>query len=118
MDTPEVETQRLAEALRETIRRAKTSQRQIERTLGQGKGYLSQLLGGNVDLKVKHVFAILAVIGVEPEELFLEIYDRSDPVGAVRGLVARSRAQQDFEELKNRVARLESEIASGTKRST
>jgi transcriptional regulator with XRE-family HTH domain len=117
MDTPEVETQRLADVLRETIHRSKISQRQIERTLGQGKGYLSQLLSGNVDLKVKHVFAVLAVIGVEPEEFFQEIYDRSDPVGAVRGLVARSRTQQDFEELKNRVARLENEITSGLKRS-
>src|SRR5947199_10833567 len=106
MDSPEVEVRRVAEALREAIRRGKSAQRQVERALGQGKGYLSQLFGGNVDLKVKHVFAILAVLGVEPDEFFLDLYDRSDPVGSVRGLVARARVhQQELDELRTRVAR-------------
>ena len=110
MDAPDVETKRLSEALREAVHRRKFSLRQVENALGQGKGYLSQLLGGNVDLKVKHVFAVLGVIGMEPEELFLDLYDRSDPLGAVRGLVSRSRVQQDLDELRGRVSRLESEI--------
>src|SRR5437660_519096 len=97
----EEEVQRVAEALREAIRRRKVSQRQIERVLGQGKGYLSQLLGGNVDFKLKHVFAVLEVLGLAADEFFLGIYGRSDSV------TVKSRAQRDLEELKDRVARLE-----------
>jgi transcriptional regulator with XRE-family HTH domain len=108
---PEAEVQRVAEALREAIRRKKISQRQVERVLGQGKGYLSQLLGGTVDLKLKHLFAVLAVIGVEPDAFFLELYDRSDPLGSVRALVARSQVHQDLEDLKIRVARLERAVS-------
>jgi transcriptional regulator with XRE-family HTH domain len=110
MQKSDEEVQRVSEALREAIRRRKTSQRQIERVLGQGKGYLSQLLGGNVDLKLKHVFAVLEVLGLEADEFFLGIYGRSDPVGAVRGMVAQSQAHRELEELKNRVARLEKKV--------
>ena len=103
-EKPEEEVQRVSDALREAIRRRKTSQRQIERVLGQGKGYLSQLLGGNVDLKLKHVFAILEVLGLAADEFFFGIYGRSDSV------TVKSRAQQDLEELKDRVARLEQKV--------
>jgi len=103
-EKPEEEVQRVSEALREAIRRRKTSQRQIERVLGQGKGYLSQLLGGNVDLKLKHVFAVLEVLGLAADEFFLGIYGRSDAVAV------KSQAQRDLAELKSRVARLEQKI--------
>lgn len=105
MDSPEVELRRLSEALREAIRQAKISQRQVERTLGQGKGYLSQLLGGTVDLKLKHLFAVLAVLRIEPADFFLKLYGRSDP-GRTREV------WQEIEELKRRVARLEHEAVS------
>lgn len=100
---PEVEVERVSEALRDAIRRKKTSLRQVEQVLGQGRGYLSQLLGGNVDIKLKHVFGILAVLGVDADEFFGNVYGRSDPVGAVRGLVSRA----ELEEIKTRLARLE-----------
>jgi transcriptional regulator with XRE-family HTH domain len=107
-EKPDEEVQRVSEALREAIRRRKTSQRQIERVLGQGKGYLSQLLGGNVDLKLKHVFAVLEVLGLAADEFFLGIYGgiygRSDSVAV------KSQAQRDLEELKSRVARLEQKV--------
>jgi transcriptional regulator with XRE-family HTH domain len=107
MGSPEAEVSRVAEALREAIRKAKRSQRQVEQALGQGKGYLSQLLGGNVDLKLKHVFAILGVLEIEPDEFFVSLYEKSDPLGAVRGLVARARVQEELEDLKGRIERLE-----------
>lgn len=106
MDEPEVETQRLSDALREAIRRRKISQREVERTLGQSKGYLSLLLHGNVDLKVKHVFAVLKVIGMEPEEFFGILYDQSDPLKSVRDLVHRA----ELDDLIHRIARLESSV--------
>jgi len=57
-----------------------------------------------MDLKLKHVFAVLGVIGVEADEFFLDLYEKPDPVGAVHGLVERSRVQQELEDLKNRIA--------------
>lgn len=112
MDEPQVETQRLSDALREAIRRKKISQREVERNLGQSKGYLSLLLHGNVDLKVKHVFAVLKVIGMEPEEFFQDLYEPSDPLKSVRDLVHRA----ELDELINRVARLESSAEEPAKR--
>ena len=111
MDTPEVEVRRLAEALRETIHKRKSSQRKVERALRQGKGYLSQLLNGKADLKLKQVFAVLGVLGVPPEEFFVELYDKSDPVSSVRDLMSRANFQDDIQDLKNRIARLERERA-------
>jgi transcriptional regulator with XRE-family HTH domain len=116
VDTPEVEVRRLAEALRETIHKRKTSQRQVERALHQGKGYLSQLLNGKADLKLKQVFAVLGVLGVPPEDFFVELYDKSDPVSAVRGLMSRAHFEDDIEDLKNRIARLEKETSPKARR--
>jgi transcriptional regulator with XRE-family HTH domain len=99
----EVEVERVCEALRDAIRRKKSSLRSVEQALGQGRGYMSQLLGGNVDIKLKHVFSVLAVIGVQADEFFLNVYTRSDPVAAVRGLVSRA----ELDEIKSRLARLE-----------
>ena len=107
----------MAEALRGAIRRRYSSLRKVEQELHQGKGYLSQLLNGNMDLKLKHVFKVLEVIGIEPEEFFLDLYDKSDPVGAVRDLMTRSRVRAEIEELKSRMARLEGGLAGETKRS-
>jgi len=117
VDTPEVETRRLAEALREAIHKRKSSQRKVERALHQGKGYLSMLLNGKADLKLKQVIAVLGVIGVPPEEFFVEVYDKSDPVSSVRGLMSRAHFQDDIQDLKNRIARLERESSPKAKRS-
>jgi len=110
----EVEVERVCESLREAIRRKKSSLRNVEQALGQGRGYMSQLLGGNVDIKLKHIFKVLAVIGVEPDEFFLNVYSRSDPVGAVRGLVSRA----ELDDIRTRLAKLEHGNAPAAERST
>ncbi len=63
----------LAGALQRKIRQAGLSYAEVERRLGMGKDYLRQLLVGRVDLKVKHVFGVLAAIGVEPADFFAEL---------------------------------------------
>jgi transcriptional regulator with XRE-family HTH domain len=103
MDASDEQVARVRDALRDIIRRRKSSLKQVEQALGQGKGYLSQLLGGNVDIKLKHVFGILSVLGADPDEFFLDLYGRSDPLGAVRSLVSRA----ELDEIKLRLARLE-----------
>jgi transcriptional regulator with XRE-family HTH domain len=101
------EVRRVSESLGEAIRRRRTSQQVVERAMGLSKGYLSQLLNGNVDLRMKHIFHVLEVLKLEPADFFLEVYDRRNASGSMGGLVSRAEVKEDIEELKKRVARLE-----------
>lgn len=68
------EVDRVLEHLRRRIKRSDLSQRRIEELCGFSKGYLSQLLARNLDLKVWHVLAMLDVLDVTPPDFFLELY--------------------------------------------
>ncbi len=65
---------KLSRALRERIHREGLTFRDVEDRLEMGRDYLSQLFRGSVDLKLKHVMAILDAIGVAPEEFFAAVY--------------------------------------------
>jgi len=103
--TPEL--RRVSQALGEVIRRRRTSQQVVERAMGLSKGYLSQLLNGNVDLRMKHIYQALDVLKLEPADFFLEVYDRRNATGSLGGLMSRTEVKEDIEHLKDRVARLE-----------
>lgn len=60
--------------LRRLVRASELSQRKIEERAGFSKGYLSQLLAENLDLKVWHLLAILEVLEVSPADFFLQLY--------------------------------------------
>lgn len=64
------------EAIRTMIRRSDLSQRMVEEQAGFSKGYLSQLLAHNLDLKMWHVLAILEVFDVQPVDFFEDIFPR------------------------------------------
>lgn len=70
--------------LRWRIQCSSFTQRSLERRLGFSKGYLSQVLRGQVDLKITHLFAMLEVLGVDPGEFFAEVSE--DPSYPVRSL--------------------------------
>ncbi len=44
-----------------------------------GKDYLRQILSGRVDLKVKHLVAILGAVGLPPRDFFADFYGRRTP---------------------------------------
>lgn len=67
-------TRPLLEELRRMIKRSEYSQRRIEELAGFSKGYLSQLLAQNLDIKVWHVLAILEVFDMPPGDLFARVY--------------------------------------------
>lgn len=69
-----VEVQPLLEEIRRLVRFSDLSQRQVEKRAGFSKGYLSQLLGQNLDLKVRHVLAILNALELEPGEFFARVF--------------------------------------------
>ncbi len=57
---------RILQLLETAVRISGRSRSQLERDLGLGKSYLSQLLGGRIELKVRVLFAILKEVGISP----------------------------------------------------
>lgn len=66
----EMEVQRYAGVLRQAIRAAGFSVSEVERRLGAGPKALRRVFGGQVDLKFKHVVAVLRIIGMSQHQFF------------------------------------------------
>ncbi len=75
MDTQTL-TSRILERVRLSIFFSDLSQRELERRIGFSRGYLSQLLGGAVELKLWQLLAILHAMELEPSEFFVELFPR------------------------------------------
>lgn len=63
----------ILDALRAEMARRHLTQRQVERQLGYGTGYLSQVLGGRLDLKMKVFLDLLEVLRISPVDFFAEL---------------------------------------------
>jgi transcriptional regulator with XRE-family HTH domain len=61
---------RYSKLLRHAIRAAGFTVAGVERKLGIGEKGLQRILNGRVDLKMRHVFEVLRVIGVPEDEFF------------------------------------------------
>lgn len=70
------ESRRLAELLSLLVQLSRRSRRSIEEELGLGSSALSKILGGTVRLQVTHVLDLLAVLEVDPGNLFRMAYPR------------------------------------------
>jgi hypothetical protein len=66
----EEEVRHYAGVLRHAIRAAGLSVSEVERRLGAGPKSLRRVFSGQVDLKFKHVVAVLRIIGMSQEEFF------------------------------------------------
>ena len=75
----EQELGHLRRALREGLRDAGISLREAETRLGMGTDYLSQLLRGTMDIKAKHLFALLELLKVDAGTFFLALYPGTAP---------------------------------------
>lgn len=71
--TAAAEVSAVADLLRRKVPGCGLSQKEVERRLGWGEGYLSQVLTGKVDLKFHHFFAVLEVLRVSPRDFFAEL---------------------------------------------
>ncbi|RMH23482.1 MAG: XRE family transcriptional regulator [Acidobacteria bacterium] len=71
---PRYECRRVLDEIRRLIKRSPFSQRQVEARAGFSRGYLSQLLAENLDLKLVHIIAILEVLEVSPGHFFRTLY--------------------------------------------
>lgn len=65
---------RIASALRTAIRLSGISHRHVERELGLSTGYLTRILAGQVELRVRHILDICRVIGLPPDRFFNALF--------------------------------------------
>jgi hypothetical protein len=73
---------RRATKLLETIMQAGgLTRKDLDRRLGAGPGYMSQLFTGRMELKLRHILAVLAALDVEPGVFFQTLYPHGRPVG-------------------------------------
>ena len=59
------------------IRTSGVPRAEIDHKLGQSLGYLSRLLNGRIEVKLRQVFEVLDLIHMEPAEFFHIAYPRS-----------------------------------------
>lgn len=70
------ETVRLLKRLRLLIQLSEKTQQEIESQAGFSSGYLSQMLNGHIEVKIRHLLVILDSIEIRPAELFLQLFPR------------------------------------------
>lgn len=85
--------ERIRRELRILVRESGWTQRRVEDANGFTPGYLSQVLQGHIALTVRHLYGILLVIEMTPEEFFSRV------VGLASG-----------DELRERMARYEAAL--------
>lgn len=69
-DPYDEEIRRLAEVLSTAVRLANRTRQSVEGQIGFSSGYLSKVLGGTVDLRVRHILAVAGALGLEPGAFF------------------------------------------------
>jgi hypothetical protein len=84
----EDEIRRATKLLATLVQIAGLNRQDLDHRLGQGRGTSSQVLSGRIELKYRHVLAILDVVDVEPGIFFRVLYPEPDePRQAVGGRV-------------------------------
>jgi hypothetical protein len=64
------DVQRVLALLKRAIRSSGSSQKEVDRQIGVQPGYLSQVMIGRLDLKLKHLLRALDAIEVDPSGFF------------------------------------------------
>ena len=80
------EVRRAASLLEALIQVTGEPQEELERRLEASPGYLGRLLAGRVELKLRHILAVLRVLEIEPSLFFKALYPEEDQdlAGTVR----------------------------------
>lgn len=75
------EVRRAARLLEALIQMTGMPAEELERRLDASPGYVGRLLSGRVELKLRHVLAILRVLDIEPALFFQALYQDAGPAG-------------------------------------
>ncbi|HVG09307.1 MAG TPA: hypothetical protein VNM67_16490 [Thermoanaerobaculia bacterium] len=68
------EVRRAAKLLEAMIQATGTSSEELEKRLEAAPGYVGRLLSGRVELKLRHILAILRILEIEPVLFFQTLY--------------------------------------------
>jgi transcriptional regulator with XRE-family HTH domain len=73
------EVRRATKLLETVMQAAGLTRKDLDQKLGAGPGYVSQVLTGRMELKFRHILAILRSINVEPSVFFQTLYPENRP---------------------------------------
>ena len=79
--TIEDEVRRAAKLLEALIQVTGVSPEELEKRLEASPGYVGRLLSGRVELKLRHILAILRLLEIEPALFFQTLYPEAGPAG-------------------------------------
>jgi transcriptional regulator with XRE-family HTH domain len=77
--TIEDEVRRATKLLETVMQAAGLTRKDLDQRLGAGPGYVSQVLTGRMELKFRHILAILRALDVEPSLFFQTLYPETRP---------------------------------------
>lgn len=77
--TIEEEVRRATKLLETVMQAAGLTRKDLDQKLGAGPGYVSQVLTGRMELKYRHILAILRALDVDPGVFFQTLYPESKP---------------------------------------
>lgn len=85
----------MEQVLAAVIRASGLTRQGVEKELGWSSGYLSKLLGGQVELRPRHILAVLAVAKMEPADFFSIVFPkrRRNPSGIDQAVRAHLRLE-------------------------
>jgi transcriptional regulator with XRE-family HTH domain len=73
------EVRRATKLLETVMQAAGLTRKDLDQKLGAGPGYVSQVLTGRMELKFRHILAILHALDVEPSVYFQTLYPENRP---------------------------------------
>lgn len=73
------EVRRATKLLETVMQAAGLTRKDLDQKLGAGPGYVSQVLTGRMELKLRHIIAILRALEVEPTVFFQTLYPENRP---------------------------------------
>jgi transcriptional regulator with XRE-family HTH domain len=77
--TIEEEVRRATKLLETVMQAAGLTRKDLDQKLGAGPGYVSQVLTGRMELKYRHILAMLRALEVDPGVFFQTLYPESTP---------------------------------------
>jgi transcriptional regulator with XRE-family HTH domain len=73
------EVRRATKLLETVMQAAGLTRKDLDQKLGAGPGYVSQVLTGRMELKLRHIIAILRALEVDPTVFFQTLYPENRP---------------------------------------
>jgi transcriptional regulator with XRE-family HTH domain len=87
-----IEQDKILNAIRAAMKSKGMTQKAVEVRLDMGRGYVSQLLTGTVEIKLKHILQICELLGTSAREVLFDALDRQEVFNHYQRIAARNAA--------------------------